>query len=71
MELVMSDFQTAIIAKILLIKNNSHDFSKKTARWRPIEFNGKHVSEIDFYTLSPEDLAQAFFIISTRYIKQM
>lgn len=71
MELNMSDFQTAIIAKILLIKNHSLNFDKNTARWRPIEINGVHVSEVDFYSLSPEDLVQAFFTISTRYIKQM
>ena len=67
----MSDYQTSIIAKINAIKEHSQGFSKSGGRWRGVMINGTHISEVDFYTLSPEELANAFFMISTRYIRQM
>jgi hypothetical protein len=66
----MSNYQTAVIAKITMMKERD-GFSKKTMRWNSLKIGEAHVSEVDFYTLSPEELADAFFQITARFMRQM
>ena len=58
-----------IISRIDEFKNSVDgcEFNKKMMRWRNVEFEGKHVSEVD-YSLLPDDKLLAFY---ERIIRQL
>lgn len=60
-----------ILKQIFEIKALENGFSKNTMRWGNVQYNGTHISEIDFDALAAEHLVNIFKLIIKRYYIQM
>ena len=66
-----SDLKELLINRILELKKLFQNFSTSSMRWKNFKINNTHISNIDFNSLSEEELLNSFELIIRKCSKMM